>query len=279
MKISIITAVLNNKDHLETCLMSIASQTYPDIEHIIIDGGSSDGTLEVISHFTSNTSRITRLISEPDNGIYDALNKGIGMATGDIIGFLHADDFYADNGVIAKVAETMEQKNSDSCYGDLEYVRESGLRSGVIGDRNIAPQNTENNSRFTPHDSRFTVVRYWKSGEFSPDLLLKGWMPPHPTFFVRRSVYEKYGVFDTSFRIAADYELMMRFLGRHGISTCYIPEVLIKMRMGGASNRSISNILRKSSEDLRIMRMHDLGGLPTLLRKNLSKIPQFISGR
>ena len=173
----------------------------------------------------------------------------------------------------------MSQRNCDSCYGDLEYVRESGNESAVRGQGSEASHDsrltTDDSLPFTPHSSRFTVVRYWKSGEYSPSLLRKGWMPPHPTFFVKREVYRKFGVFDTSFRIASDYELMLRFLGRHRISTCYIPEVLVKMRMGGTSNRSISNILRKSSEDLRAMKLHNIGGLPTLLFKNISKIPQF----
>jgi len=172
------------------------------------------------------------------------------MATGDVIGFLHADDMYADNRVIEKVASVMSKGNVDSCYGDLLYVDKDNIDG---------------------------TIRYWRSREFSPDLLRKGWMPPHPTFFVKRTLYEQYGLFDTSFKIAADYELMMRFLSRHKISTCYIPEVLIKMRVGGASNRSIPNLIRKSSEDYRAMKMHDLGGLPTLFRKNLSKIPQFFN--
>lgn len=266
MKLSLITSALNSKSFIESSLLSVTSQTYPDIEHIIIDGGSIDGTLEIIARFQSDSSRgldssslpsalrseparVTRVVSEPDNGIYDALNKGIIMATGDVIGFLHADDLYADKTVIEKVVKVMSQNNCDSCYGDLLYI-----------DKN---------------DTNKTI-RYWKSSPFDSALLKKGWMPPHPTFFVKRAVYEKFGVFDTSFKIAADYELMMRFLGRYGISTCYIPGVLIKMRIGGASNRSISNILLKSSEDLRIMRMHNLGGLSTLFRKNLSKLPQFL---
>jgi len=274
LTISIITATLNQAPLLRQCIESVRAQSM-QIEHIIVDGGSTDGSLDLISHFMSDASRgfhsdsqppaspskspadlpithhlspIIRLISEPDNGIYDALNKGIRMASGDVIGFLHADDIYADNSVIAKVAEIMSKNNSDSCYGDLLYV------------------NKNNTDR---------TIRYWRSGEFAPGLLRKGWMPPHPTFFVRRRMYEALGVFDTSFKIAADYELMVRFLGKHKISTCYIPEVLIKMRVGGASNRSIPNILRKSTEDLRIMRMHNIGGIPTLLRKNLSKLPQF----
>ena len=250
MNVSVITAVYNNATCLSDCLKSLSSQTYPHIEHIIIDGGSTDGTLDVIARLTQDASRLTphtsRVISEPDNGIYDALNKGIRLATGDVIGFLHADDIYADETVIERVADVMKQKNCDSCYGDLLYVDK------VNTDR---------------------TIRYWKSGEFSPDLLRQGWMPPHPTFFVKRAVYERAGLFDTSFKIAADYELMLRFLAKHKISTRYIPEVLIRMRVGGASNRSIPNILRKSSEDLRAMKMHNMGGLPTLLRKNLSKLP------
>jgi glycosyltransferase len=170
------------------------------------------------------------------------------MATGDVIGFLHADDLYATDTVLKTVAECFERQNVDSCYGDLVYV-------------------DKNNTNKT--------IRYWKSSPFDSKLLKKGWMPPHPTFFVKRTVYEKCGGFDATFKIAADYELMIRFLGKHGISTCYIPELLVKMRVGGASNRSISNVIRKSWEDYRIIRRHGLGGLYTLLQKNLSKVPQF----
>jgi glycosyltransferase len=262
LKFSIITASYNRKEFIESCIASVLGQTFPDIEYIIIDGGSTDGTLEVIKKVVSQESQVRsreipvtshqppviKIISEPDNGIYDALNKGIRMATGDVIGFLHADDLYAKDTVLKTVAGCFERQNVDSCYGDLLYV-----------DKN---------------DTNKTV-RCWKSSSFDSTLLKKGWMPPHPTFFVKRTVYEKYGGFDTTFKIAADYELMMRFLGKYGISTCYIPELLVKMRVGGASNRSISNIIRKSSEDFRIIRMHSIGGLVALLRKNLSKIPQF----
>ena len=267
MKISIITAVYNNRPFILSCIQSVATQIYPHIEHIIIDGGSNDGTLKAIkgvmspaSHITDYGSRVTKIISEPDNGIYDALNKGIKIATGDVIGFLHADDVYADKTVIEKVMEVMSKDGCESCYGDLLYVKEKGKET--IQNSKLKTQN-------------FQLVRYWKSGEFNPDKFKWGWMPPHPTFFVRREVYEKLGVFDTSFKIAADYELMLRFLGRNRISTCYIPEVLVKMRIGGASNRSIGNILRKSYEDYRAMKMHHIGGVFTLLQKNLSKIPQF----
>ena len=244
MKFSIITAVFNNRSYISSCLQSIVYQSHPDIENIIIDGGSTDGTLDIIS---SHRTRDQRVISEPDNGIYDAMNKGIGMATGDVIGFLNADDLYATDAVLKTVAGYFERQNVDSCYGDLLYV-----------DKN----NTDK------------TIRYWKSSPFDSGLLKKGWMPPHPTFFVRKEIYERYGTFNTGFKIASDYELMLRLLEKEKISTCYIPEVLIKMRVGGVSNR-ISNIIIKSFEDYRVMKMHHVGGLAVLLRKNLSKIPQF----
>jgi len=226
-------------------MRSVTTQTHTNVEYIVVDGGSTDGTLEIIKKFAD---RISKWTSEPDNGIYDALNKGIGMATGDVVGFLHADDLFAADTVLTTVARHLERQNVDSCYGDLLYVDKNDINK---------------------------TIRYWKSSPFDSALLKKGWMPPHPTFFVKRRAYEKYGMFDTSFSIAADYELMLRFLCQYKISTSYIPEVLVKMRMGGESNRSLRNLLRKSSEDYRAMKMHNVGGIFTLVRKNLSKIPQF----
>ncbi len=235
MKVSIITVVYNGKNTIEDCLKSIYSQTYPAIEHIVVDGGSTDGTLDIIKR---NKKSISKWISEPDKGIYDALNKGIKMAAGDIIGFLHADDVYAHDKVIETVVSNMKKYNVDSCYGDLLYV-----------DKN----NTNK------------IIRYWKSQPYRNGLFRKGWMPPHPTFFVKKEVYEKYGYFNTNFKIASDYELMLRFLHKYKISTCYIPEVLIKMRLGGASNRSLKNLiintpcgLCRSSDVLRAIGEKDL---------------------
>jgi glycosyltransferase len=246
MKISIITASLNNAGTLEDCLKSIYSQSYNDIEHIVIDGGSTDGTLEIIDRYRDN---IDELVSEPDDGIYHALNKGLKIASGDVVGFLHADDFYPDERVIEDVASSFGKYNVDSCYGDLEYV------SKVYTGR---------------------TVRYWKSCPYREGLLTKGWMPPHPTLFVKRHVYECNGYFNTDFKIAADYEMILRLFERHRISSRYIPRVLVKMRLGGESNRSLKNMIIKSSEDYRAWKINNLhGSVSTIVRKNLSKIPQF----
>ncbi len=246
MKISIITAVFNNKAFIEACMESVLCQTYKEIEYVIIDGGSTDGTLEIIKR---HGSRITKLISEPDSGIYDALNKGLKAATGDVIGFLNSDDVYAHENVIKNISSAIGEHKVDSCYGDLLYVDK---------------------------DNPAKVIRYWKACPYTPGLFERGWMPPHPTFFVRREVYEKFGGFNTEFRIAADYELMLRFLEKHRISTWYIPEVLVRMRSGGVSNRSIANMLRKSREDYGAWKANGLrGGVGTILLKILTKVPQF----
>ncbi len=246
MKISIITSVYNNQETIAEAMASVLGQTYPNIEYIIVDGGSTDGTVDIIKAYQD---RLGAFISEPDNGIYDGLNKGIKLATGDVIGFLHSDDLYQDNTVIEKVALAFKDNSIDSAYGDLTYVNKNDPSK---------------------------VIRYWKSGKFTLKKLRRGWMPPHPTFFVKRSVYEQQGVFDTSFKIAADYDLMLRFLGKSGISTYYIPRVLIKMRVGGESNKSLKNVLKKSKEDLQAMKNNNIGGVFSLVVKNLSKLQQFV---
>jgi len=249
MKISLITVVLNNAETLKTTLDSVLGQTYGEIEYIVVDGVSSDGSLDIISQYRHH---ITTFISEPDKGLYDALNKGIGLASGDVVGFIHADDFYASEHVIASVAEAFEKTGADAVYGDLVYVHK---------------------------DNTDKVIRYWKSSPFHPAKLKRGWMPPHPTFFVKRERYQKHGLFDTSFRIAADYDLMLRLLGQHRISAVYVPEVFVRMRLGGVSNRSLKNVLRKMKEDLRAMRKNEVGGFFTLFLKNTSKLGQFFLRR
>ena len=245
LKISIITSVYNNKETIAEAIASVFSQSYDNIEYIVVDGASTDGTVEVIKQYADN---ITTFVSEPDKGIYDGLNKGVALATGDVVGFLHSDDLFEDEHVVAKIAEAFESSGAQSVYGDLTYVTK------------------EDTSK---------VVRFWKSGIFTYAKLKNGWMPPHPTFYVKRDVYEQYGAFDTFFKIAADYDTVLRFLGREKISTHYIPEVLVKMRVGGASNKSIKNLIQKSREDLKVMNNNRVGNAGSLLVKNASKIKQF----
>lgn len=248
MKISVITATYNCGKTLRTTLESVASQTHPDIEHLVMDGGSEDDTLDLVRGWTAHP---LTLESGRDKGIYDALNKGIAKASGDVIGFLHADDVLQDERVLEKIARAFEDPAVQAVYGDLVYV---------------AP------------DDLSKVIRTWHSGEFHVRKLRQGWMPPHPTFYVRRSLYGRLGGFDLQYRIAADYDNMLRLLsggdGR-GVKAAYIPEVLVRMRTGGVSNRSLRNILQKSREDLRIARRNGVGGLRTVALKNLSKIGQF----
>ena len=251
MKISIVTAVYNGKDTIGHSIESIASQTYKDIEHVIIDGGSSDETLDIIR----NTAQILaplrcknfHWVSEPDNGIYDAMNKGIKMATGDIIGILNSDDIYADEFVVENVVKAMSENNVESCYGDLVYVDK---------------------------DYPDKVIRYWKSGDFYKERFRKGWMPPHPTFFVKREVYEKYGLLNLDFRLAADYELMLRFLYRYGVSVAYIPRVLVKMRTGGTSPAGFYT-MGAIIENYRSWKVNGLKYPITVFMKPLSEIFQF----
>lgn len=247
MKISIITAVYNRASTIESSVASVQGQSYGAIEHVIQDGGSTDGTLDLIERLTHSA---TCLVSERDDGLYDAINRGISRSTGDIIGLMHSDDFYAHPQVLAKVARAFEDPRVDGVYGDLDYVSASDTKK---------------------------VVRHWRSGVYQPDLLSRGWMPPHPTLYLRREVFLQWGLYDTSFQIAADYDAMLRYLWRGRIHLAYVPEVLVKMRVGGVSNRSLGRILQKSREDYHAIRRNEVGGLGTLLRKNASKLKQFVN--
>lgn len=247
MRVSVITAVYNRASTVGDAIRSLQGQRYGSIEHIVQDGLSKDGTLDVINELRTDT---TFLVSEADNGIYDAINRGISRASGDIIGLMHSDDFYANDRVLEKVADALSDSSIDGVYGDLQYVAA---------------------------DDPNRIVRHWKSGEYSFQKLKRGWMPPHPTLYLRREVFQRWGLYDTSFRIAADYDAILRYLVKGKVNLAYIPEVLVKMRMGGESNRSLGRILLKSREDLRAMRGNNIGGLSTLVMKNLSKIGQFIS--
>ncbi len=245
LKISVITAVFNNRKTITNSIESALSQAGVNVELIVIDGGSSDGTLDILHGYGD---RLAVLVSEPDNGIYDALNKGIQQATGEVVGFLHSDDIFESSAVLAKVAAAFRDPAVDAAYGDLVYVR---------------------------YDDVNQVIRYWKSGPYDDAALSRGWMPPHPTFYVRRTLYERLGGFDTRYRIAADYDTVLRFLAVGKIRAAYIPEVLVRMRAGGISNRSLNTIVRKSLEDFDVLRRNRVGGVVTLFRKNLGKVSQF----
>lgn len=245
MKISVLTAVFNNAGTISDCLASVAAQTHPDVEHIVIDGGSTDGTAELVR---TRGPRVSKLVSEPDRGMYDALNKGLGLATGEVIAILNSDDVYADATALAQVADRMSAEGLDSCYGDIVYVRPDDLGK---------------------------VVRRWKSGDYRRERFRNGWMPPHTACFIRRSVYDRFGAFDISFDIASDYEILLRFFYKHGISAAYIPEVLVKMRTGGRSAGSLRNIIKANAECYRSWGKNGLRANPArLLLKPLSKLLQ-----
>ena len=246
MQISIITAVINREGTIGEALESVSRQSHPDIEHIVIDGQSSDGTIDEIARRMRPSMQF---ISEPDNGIYDALNKGMRMARGEIIGIVHSDDYLAHDDVLAKVALAFADPGVDAVYGDLDYVE------------------AEDTTR---------VIRRWRAGEFHSDKLRRGWMPPHPALFLRRRVIEDHGNYDTFYSIAADYEAILRWFGKASIRSVYLPEVLVKMRVGGASNGSLKRIMRKSAEDFHALRRHGVGRCRTLAFKNLRKIEQFL---
>lgn len=246
--ISVITATWNCGITVADCLTSVAVQSYTNREHVLIDGASRDDTLRLLQ---AHREQLAVLVSEPDRGIYDALNKGIARASGDVIGFLHADDVFAGPDVLARVAAAFADPTVSAVYGDLQYVRKVDVNQ---------------------------VVRHWQSSPFSHRQLEWGWMPPHPTLYVRREWYERIGGFDIRYRIAADYFSILRLFSQPDFKAVYLPEVLVKMRLGGASNRSLKAIIRKSSEDwraLRQSRVGALGGVGALIWKNLSKLSQF----
>jgi glycosyltransferase involved in cell wall biosynthesis len=248
MKVSVITVTFNSAATVEDTLLSVERQSHADIEHVVVDGGSTDGTLEIIGR---HREHIAKLITGPDHGIYDALNKGIAAATGEVIGILHSDDIYADKEVVADYVSVFKKENCAAVYADLHYVdrRDPGR-----------------------------IIRRWKSGRYSRKAFLNGWMPPHPTFFVRREAFARYGNFSTELRTAADYELMLRFLFRHNISVGYLPRCTVKMRAGGASNVSLRARINANLEDRMAWKMNGLRPrFYTLFLKPLRKIFQFLT--
>jgi glycosyltransferase involved in cell wall biosynthesis len=247
-KISIITVTYNSAQTLEQTIQSVLLQDYENVEYIIVDGKSTDDTLSIIRNYRH---KIDHFLSEKDNGIYDAINKGIALATGDIIGILHADDFYMNDNVLSHVAETFKKNNADAVYADLYYVDK---------------------------DNTDKIVRKWKSGNYSDGNFLWGWMPPHPTFFVKKEMYNKYGVYSTELRTAADYELMLRFIHKQKIKLAYLPEFIVKMRTGGKSNDSVKSRVKANKDDRKAWEMNEIKPyFFTLTLKPLRKISQFIS--
>ncbi len=228
MKVSIVTGTYNSEEFVGDCIASVNNQTYGNIEHIIIDGASKDTT---VSKIKDAASRVTQLISEKDNGIYDAMNKGLKLATGEVIGILNSDDFYNSKNIIQKVVDQFMDESVDIVFGDLYYVHQ---------------QNTDK------------VVRTWSSGPYLKGSFMKGWHPAHPAFFVRKRVYEKYGYFDLEFSLAGDFELMLRFLEKHQLKSAYINEPMVRMRLGGASNKSVKNMITGNKECYRAFKKNNL---------------------
>ena len=244
MKVSIITATRNSETTISSTIESVNSQSYTDIEHIFVDGASADGTKRIISQLAK---RSPHLVSKKDSGIYEALNRGIDLASGNVVGFLHSDDFFYSESVVEKIAKAFEDPSVDMCFGDLVYVGQSDTKK---------------------------TIRRWKAGAFSHRKLKFGWMPPHPTLYVRRELIKEFP-FDPKFKISGDYDQMLRLFGYKNIHAVYIPEQLVKMRWGGASNKSLSSVLIKTREDWKAIRSNTVGGLSTLVGKNLRKLPQF----
>ncbi len=245
MLITVITVCRNAAEVIESCVRSVAAQDYPQVEHLILDGASTDGTQDAVLSVSSDR---VRWLSEPDEGMYFALNKGLGLASGEVIGLLHADDAFADAGVLSRVASVLTSLDWEACYGDLEYV---SLRN--------------------PSE----VVRFWRSSDYRPGGFESGWMPPHPTFYAKKGVYQRFGGFDTRLSIGADWDLLYRLFEVKRIRARYLPGVLVRMRLGGISNRSIRNILLNNLQCIRVFRKYGrrvpTGYLPAKLLHRLGQ--------
>jgi len=249
LKITVITVTYNSEEFLEDCLNSVKNQDYNFVEHIVIDGGSTDGTL---SKLKLKQNQFKVIVSEPDNGVYDAMNKGIRLATGDVICFLNSHDFYLSDKILSKVAKIFKENSDiDSCYADIVY-----------SDR----KNTS------------MISRYWKSSTFKPGSFSKSWSPPHQTFFVRSSIYKNLGGFDLNYPLAADNDLMMRFLEVNGIKSIHIPEYWVNMRLGGISNKNLKNIIKQNLEIINALRKNGLSSNPLIFftYKFISRLKQYL---
>jgi glycosyltransferase involved in cell wall biosynthesis len=248
MKISIITVCFNSEKTILDTINSVKSQNYELIEYIVIDGGSKDHTLQIIN---SNSKKIDKFISEPDLGIYDAMNKGIHLASGEIVGFLNSDDVYYDTRVVEKIANAfMRDPSLDAVYGDLLMVSANDLSN---------------------------IIRYWKPGVYRHGLCLSGWIPPHPTFYVKRNILLNAGGFDLRYKLQSDVDLMMRLFEIVGISAYYLPGIFVRQRFGGATTGNPINILRGNLEAILSFRRNGFGlGFSFIIRKLYSRLSQFI---
>jgi len=244
IKISLITVVFNGARTIEKCIQSVIGQTYKNVEYIVIDGSSTDNTIQIINKFKNN---IHHFLSEPDKGIYDAMNKGIKLATGDVVGILNADDFFADNSILQSVAEAFINNTAEIVYGDLDYINPDG-----------------------------GVIRKWRLGPYSPGIFNWGWMPAHPTFYCKKDLFYQFGFYSLEYGTAADYELMLRFMHLNHVNAVYLEKVMIKMKIGGKSNKSFNNRVKGLLFDFRAMRKNGISApLITLFLKPLRKIPQY----
>lgn len=247
MKLSIITATYNSEKNIYSSLNSIFNQSYRDFEIIIVDGLSKDKTLEIVESFSNEFSKI-HILSERDYGIYDALNKGIKLATGDIIGFLHSDDEFYSNTTLFEIINEFKTHEIDGVYGNLNYVSDE-----------VTPK----------------IIRNWQSQPFNVNFLKKGWMPAHPTLFLKKEVYQKHGFFDLNFTISADYDFILRIFSDKTLKFGYLPRAITNMRIGGVSNKNLKNISIKTIEDYKAIKKNKSGNIITLFLKNISKIKQF----
>ena len=247
LKVTIITVVLNRANILAKCIDSIKKQDYENIEYILVDGGSTDGTVGLAKSLLGDSDI---LVSEPDDGIYNALNKGLSLATGDIIGFLHSDDVFADDNVISEIAATFSQNKCLAVYGNIDFFDEND------------DQNSKNK-------------RFWSAGAFNSTKLKWGWMPPHPSLFLHKSVYNSFGVFDESFKISGDYDFILRLFTKEFEEWSYIPKTLVHMKNGGKSTQSLANQIDKFKEDFRAVKKNNVGGVLTIISKRTRKLGQF----
>ncbi len=246
MKISVLTVALNVAGTIEDTLRSVGSQTHPDVEHVIVDGASTDDTLGVIERFPGYDPKV---YSEPDDGLYDAMNKGLDLVTGDVVGTLNADDMHFDEHVLARVAKAFEDPDLDACWGDMQLM---------------------------DFNDMYKLRRYWKSSPYKPGRFSRGWVPPHPAFYARAELYREMK-FDLSYKVAADFEMLLRMIEIHKAKTAYIPATLSRFRLGGVSNRSFGNVSQGNREILRALKTHSVPISPLWpVTKFSEKLLQFL---